>query len=1239
MDETDETPPFARQLLGLLADDTRSKEWLETFCDDRGVSAATAESTLILGTLLARSCSVGDRAAERRAEVALARAVSRKILVPTSLHGAARLAADITSRSGLRLHIDSTAIDGAGLHLWAREALPAIVVGLIRSRSPQAWSLVEESAPLVAGIEDADWFEAPVPHSDSNGADIHSYGLTSLVRLLESLLRESQARFPGVGGARDETARLEIAEAANRVLFATLTAAPAGVLASDGPWRLLLDMIPARLDGSVDTFRSSPFFLAVGGALARASSADEERRAELCGIIERKLQGSIKSRTTALELLRVILSAQNQPFLQSEVQLSVRWALHAVSSAKLSSDTGTSETSPHQLVVLAAAVIISAVSYLRISDLIGIRDGWLLPRLQAQALTWLRHGDGHPPVCSVRSHVCIPIRERLPMNAVVALFHADMVLTAYVDPMDFRARTIQGGIELGVSSPPVEDNHAREAPEANPQEKTLIADSSERWGFLIGYAVMTVLANLLQKCLSMEYHRDVAEQNSLGHEGKGGFRVGLTSPDLYRAMLHRLSHMLALQRGIEKDTTIQSTDRSVRSSETDLFASAVASLPSVQVDTWLSAVESVFAEDDSQAAMVVNHAYADVPDVEPQLQAGILTHAARAVAASAALGQSCSGHTQSWIADPRFIIQEMVSRDILSKALKLAERLAPNVSVSSSSGFRLGSAGGDLTNRYQMLAERLSAPRVEKELVANSGAVSYSAGKRYGQWAETSSAVRATIVTACFQLCTIAANVPASPALESSVLCSLAAPAFHLDSWSAENGTIGVVGGHDADIVESRRLSILQWVIARANECTALHPAAAALRLGATLILGLSPESASAFTPMIVTAHASVALWGQVDANADDMQSLKGTSDYSSGDALMFAQEISKGMKTGTQFSAFVHLLQRESKLTMAATQTYPFERSQRTELLQVAHHLAFAHNGPDAAISVIADVIHVVSSTKDSLPASASATALSVTLCLLSAHVRHAVCESREDTINFRDVGTIDTGVNNRLSRAGQLMVHAMDAALLLIKRMCRKADAMRSLRLTYLSAAEVTNMICAVNISLTSLTSTSMWMPLGVKPNASKRGKFDDALQAVYRSSGKLGATLEISAGDGYSKTVERETEHLRSNRVSLRAAASLRGGARLYERSAEDDAGSALIANKHRGARRKFRKAHWVDFAAEEPSSDDGAGEGDDDDGDDDGMFCVRPNGDGIQGWNMKGKSPMKHSRVEKPVEQIE
>ena len=226
------------------------------------------------------------------------------------------------------------------------------------------------------------------------------------------------------------------------------------------------------------------------------------------------------------------------------------------------------------------------------------------------------------------------------------------------------------------------------------------------------------------------------------------------------------------------------------------------------------------AEDDSQAAMVVNHAHANVPDVEPQLQAGILTHATCAVAASAAFGRSRFGHTQSWIVDPRFIIQEMVSRDILSKALKLAERLAPNVSVSPSTGFRLDSTGGT-ENQRQMLAERLSAPRVEKEQGANGAATSNSAGQRYGQWAETSSATRATIVAACFKLCTIAIKVPALLLLESSVLGSLAAPAFHLDSWSAENGTGCVVGGHDADILENKRLSILQWAL---HELTSAPP-------------------------------------------------------------------------------------------------------------------------------------------------------------------------------------------------------------------------------------------------------------------------------------------------------------------------------------------------------------------------------------------------------------------------------
>ena len=259
--------------------------------------------------------------------------------------------------------------------------------------------------------------------------------------------------------------------------------------------------------------------------------------------------------------------------------------------------------------------------------------------------------------------------------------------------------------------------------------------------------------------------------------------------------------------------------------------------------------------------MVVNHAHANVPDVEPQLQAGILTHATCAVAASAAFGRSRFGHTQSWIVDPRFIIQEMVSRDILSKALKLAERLAPNVSVSPSTGFRLDSTGGDLKiaircwqngfrhhelkrNRVQMERQR-ATPQV-RDMVNGQ---KLPPQRVQPSWLHVSNCAR--LPPKCL------------PLLRWNHRCwLLAAPAFHLDSWSAENGTGCVVGGHDADILENKRLSILQWVIARANECTALHPAAAALRLGATLLFGLSPDSASAFTPMIVTAHARQLLCG-----------------------------------------------------------------------------------------------------------------------------------------------------------------------------------------------------------------------------------------------------------------------------------------------------------------------------------------------------------------------------------------
>ena len=136
--------------------------------------------------------------------------------------------------------------------------------------------------------------------------------------------------------------------------------------------------------------------------------------------------------------------------------------------------------------VLAAAVITSAVPYLTISDLIvSVMDGCFRAYRRKPLLGSAMEMDNLRFAPSGVMFVYRLARE-LPMNAVVALFHADMVLTAYVDPMDFRSRTIQGGIELGVSYvSPVEKSHIHGAPERNPAQ-TLIADSSEKWGYLLG---------------------------------------------------------------------------------------------------------------------------------------------------------------------------------------------------------------------------------------------------------------------------------------------------------------------------------------------------------------------------------------------------------------------------------------------------------------------------------------------------------------------------------------------------------------------------------------------------------------------------------------------------------------------------------------------------------------------------------------------------------------------------------
>jgi hypothetical protein len=61
----------------------------------------------------------------------------------------------------------------------------------------------------------------------------------------------------------------------------------------------------------------------------------------------------------------------------------------------------------------------------------------------------------------------------------------------------------------------------------------------------------SILANMLQSCISATHSRDVVERGSVCAEGWGGVDLGVPTADIRRALLHRLSHLLALQRGTD----------------------------------------------------------------------------------------------------------------------------------------------------------------------------------------------------------------------------------------------------------------------------------------------------------------------------------------------------------------------------------------------------------------------------------------------------------------------------------------------------------------------------------------------------------------------------------------------------------------------------------------------------------------------------------------------------------------
>jgi hypothetical protein len=489
---------FPRHLSGLLFDDARAHHWVTAVHDGARARALSPSDALTLGVLLARCSTTGRGETARAAEAALGRSVARRTLRSNVVRDAARLAEEVA--------VAWSAGRGEGAadtHPWLRDALPALIGALSRAGFPRAWALAEESAPLVAALA-----------TRRRDAD-------ALAPLLETLVRAARGTraTQGDGVDEDDESRSVCASAAARALSAALSAVPSTTLATARVWRLLVDAAPARATGAPDARAPTPLMSAVGRALARVSKSNEQRRDELCGMIESKLNGSARARGVGLELLRAVLSAPERPFPLSHVALSVRWALHAASAVDETRDAGntSSETEEiaHGLAISAAATLVAAARYLAPADLAAIRNGWLAPRLRAQALVW-RSGDAAgAPVCTVREHTRVPSGERLPLDTISALFHADLVLTARVDPEAFKARVTRGETDL-------RDRGWTEPVDA---EKARRSNSTEE-------AVTVALANALQSCLDVD-----------------GIDLGDPAAKTRNALLRRLSYLLELRRG------------------------------------------------------------------------------------------------------------------------------------------------------------------------------------------------------------------------------------------------------------------------------------------------------------------------------------------------------------------------------------------------------------------------------------------------------------------------------------------------------------------------------------------------------------------------------------------------------------------------------------------------------------------------------------------------------------------
>ena len=1101
--------------------------------DGARARALSPSDALTLGVLLARCSTTGRGETARAAEAALGRSVARRTLRSNVVRDAARLAEEVA--------VASSAGRGEGAadtHPWLHDAVPALLGALLRAGFPRAWALAEESAPLVAALA-----------TRRRDAD-------ALAPLLETLVRAARGTRAtrGDGVDEDDESRSVCASAGARAFSAALSAVPSTTLATARVWRLLVDAAPARATGAPDARAPTPLMSAVGRALARVSKSSEQRRDELCGTIESKLNGSARARGVGLELLRAVLSAPERPFPLSHVALSVRWALHAASAVDETRDVGdtSSETEAiaHGLAISAAATLVAAARYLAPADLAAIRNGWLAPRLRAQALVW-RSGDAAgAPVCTVREHARVPSGERLPLDTISALFHADLVLTARVDPEAFKARVTCGETDL-------RDRGWTEPVDA---EKARRSNSTEE-------AVTVALANALQSCLDVD-----------------GIDLGDPAAKTRNALLRRLSHLLKLRRRPDV--------------ETQHHAAATSSTPRVRVSAWLSAVESVLSEDEDETR-----------GVDPRAQAGVVKSAAEAVSAAFGLEKGdTTGRIATGAHDPSVTLRALVTRDILRKALKLAERLAPSVADTE-----------DADEKHQRLAERITGGTAGPSGNPGTESPEAASGER---WASTSASTRASVVAGCFELCFAAVQAPSPPPLEASVTAALAAPALHLETLEEV---------HDNPDGPDGRLVLLHWITARATECGALRAAVPALSLAANMLSALPEETAGACASMVVTAHASAALWGRECADPDGRP--RDTRRRVFGNARRFA----RGLFSGTKEERF--LLNDVVGKISESNDVGAVDRARRAGVLEAAHHLAFAHNGAGAAVSTLTDIAQVLSSTANPVPSSAAATNAAVVLHLLAAHVHRLVEGMRSSMFAPMPASGTLASPSKRAAgdaaatlRLGRLMCQTLDAVTATVKRNGFTCNGVR-VRASGGAPMTVDTVVEALggtNTALAALVSAGNYSPQGGGGAASASSRFDDVAHTAYQSAGRLGAAVDAqstSLASGELEVIRYQTARLQTYRTSLRAVVALRGGERLTDDVPAGDDPESRASSKFR---RKYGKLHWVDLAAEEPSSEESESDASEED-DDEEMFCVRPNGgEGIAGWGLVDGRPFPEAK---------